>query len=58
MGPVKPKRVTSTSGNSGMCGAAKAKLRLSSVDEKISVLDLVHFVDWINGGVGPIRYCP
>jgi hypothetical protein len=57
-GPVKPKRVTSTSGNSGMGGAPKAKLRLSSVHEKISLLDLVHLVGWINGGMGSNRQRP
>jgi hypothetical protein len=36
-----------------MGGAPKAKLRLSSVHEKISLLDLVHIVGWINCRLGP-----
>jgi hypothetical protein len=36
-----------------MIGAPKAKLRLSSEHEKISVLDLVHIVGWINCRLGP-----
>jgi hypothetical protein len=51
-------RVTSTSGNSGMSAAAKAKLRLSSVDEKISALGLVHFDGWILSRLGPNRHRP
>jgi hypothetical protein len=46
-------RVTSTSGNSGMSAAAKAKLRLSSVHEKISVLDIVLIVGRIDCCMGP-----
>jgi hypothetical protein len=41
-----------------MCGAAKAKLRLSSVHEKISVLDLVLIVGWLDCGMGANRQRP